>query len=286
MLNPVNWIFWIALCALYSMGTYNPVYLGGLLVALSALALSKKHPLMSYLRLGAAVSLIPLAANILLVKSGEQILFELPSKIDLLVFSLPTFFLGGPLTFESIVMASVMFLLMCDLLLAFQIFNRELTPDEMISVMPGFFTSIVMTVIIALRFVPQVLSDFNSIRDAQISRGFKLTSGGKLDNIRAKAGLVLPTLITSVERSFSLAESMASRAYTGKRTRYKGVTWSSEDLIYLALFTSSIVLTIYLNLSGALQYWPYEQLTVPYIEPLAVIPLLVVASPMLKWKKQ
>ena len=75
--------------------------------------------------------------------------------------------------------------------------------------MPGYMPGASLAVSIALRFIPTVVRDNASIRDAQAARGVRLNYGSTRDRVLNQAATLVPTVITSLERGFNLAESMA-----------------------------------------------------------------------------
>jgi energy-coupling factor transporter transmembrane protein EcfT len=281
MPNTLTWVLWLALAFTYSMITYHPLYLTLLFITLSILTLKKQQPLKTYVKLGLLVSIIPLTVNFFLVHSGDTVILRIPRHIPLSGFMLPTLFLAGPITLESVSMGVLMALLLVDMLTAFQLFNSQTTADELINIMPSSFTGISMTALISLRFIPTVTNDFQSIRDAQLSKGYRFTSGAIIERMRNNVSLLVPTLITSLERGFNLSESMAARAYSRRRTRYKTVKWHMEDKIMSAAYIASIPLLIYLKYEGSLYFWPYDSLQLPPLNLLALIPMIALALPVL-----
>ena len=75
---------------------------------------------------------------------------------------------------------------------------------------------------IALRFVPVIVGELESIAKAQASRGADFGSGrgGPIAKARAYLPLFVPVTIRALERAELLAEAMEARGYTGEgRTR-------------------------------------------------------------------
>jgi len=194
----------------------------------------------------------------------------------------PTLFLGGNITLESVGIGLIMALLLVDMIMAFQLFNSHVSADSLISVMPKSFTSISMTGLIALRFVPVVLQDFNSIKEAQLSRGFKFNTGSHIKRIKNNLGLILPTLVTSLERGFNISESMASRGYTGNRTRFNSITWNRIDILIFTSCLIGLLISFYLSFNDSLSYWPYDSISLPELSYLAFVPPLILLLPLMK----
>jgi energy-coupling factor transport system permease protein len=75
---------------------------------------------------------------------------------------------------------------------------------------------------IALRFVPIIVGELESIAKAQASRGADFGSGrgGPIAKARAYLPLFVPVTVRALERAELLAEAMEARGYTGEgRTR-------------------------------------------------------------------
>ena len=72
----------------------------------------------------------------------------------------------------------------------------------------------------AVRFVPVLAEEAQTIMDAQKARGLELEKGGLLKRIRNYVPVLIPLIVSAIRRSLELAEAMESRAWgaTKKRT--------------------------------------------------------------------
>ena len=72
----------------------------------------------------------------------------------------------------------------------------------------------------AVRFVPVLAEEAQTIMDAQKARGLELEKGGLLKKIRNYIPVLIPLIVSAIRRSLELAEAMESRAWgaTKKRT--------------------------------------------------------------------
>ncbi|MFC2162567.1 energy-coupling factor transporter transmembrane component T [Candidatus Altiarchaeota archaeon] len=280
MANAYNWMLWILLALLYTMLTYNPLYLGVMLSCLILFALARGRPLSSYLKLVVIVSVLPLFLNVFLVHTGDNVIYKIPKTVDVASYSVRLLFLSGNITAESVCMGLVMFLLLADMIVAFQLFNCETTPDDLISVFPSYLASVSMTVIISLRFIPQILSDYDSIRQAQVAKGYRFDSARLTERIRNSSGLLVPTLVTSLERGFKLSESMACRGYDRERTRYVKIGWSRADILLAGIMCLAIAWIVAIKMSGQLYFWPYESMDIGPLMLWAFLPQLALLSPL------
>ena len=89
--------------------------------------------------------------------------------------------------------------------------------------------------ITAIRFVPVLADEAQTIMDAQRSRGLELDKGNFLKRIRNYIPILLPLIINSIRRSLELAEAMESRAFgaTEHRTNLYELSLTRTDLAVL-----------------------------------------------------
>src|SRR4030042_6894082 len=72
----------------------------------------------------------------------------------------------------------------------------------------------------AVRFVPVLAEEAQTIMDAQKARGLELEKGNFMKRIRNYVPVLIPLIVSAIRRSLELAEAMESRAWgaTKKRT--------------------------------------------------------------------
>lgn len=281
--NTYVWIAWLTTTIITGVLTYNPIYLTALFITLIAIAASYNLDYKRYLKLGVISGILPLALNVLFVHRGVAVLIQIPAKFEVLSINLPLVLLSGPITLESLIFGLVMALLLIDMLLAFGIFSSIVNPDSLLRITPKLFFNSSLLTSIALRFTPVISDDMNSIKDAQRARGLNLSKGNFVSRIIKHKALIVPAMVSSLERSFNLAESMASRAYNKNRTKYLTETWRIQDYLAIFLLALSFCFLLWSKVNGLLAYWPYQLLT-PTLSSLPVIAVIMLTSPMLeKW---
>jgi energy-coupling factor transport system permease protein len=126
-------------------------------------------------------------------------------------------------------------------------------------------------------FAPQTIAALRSISEARRLRG-------RRSGWRAAPGLLLPLLLTSLERALQYGESLDARGYgSRRRSRYRIPPWHLADLLVAAASAASVVLTILLPVTG---YNPYQEIlpALPGVNGFAtvlllVLPAILVASP-------
>lgn len=100
-----------------------------------------------------------------------------------------------------------------------------------------------MMISIALRFVPILLIEAETIMQAQRSRGTAFNRGGLIKRMKALLPLFIPLLATALRRAEELAMAMDARCYRGgsHRTRMNKFTVNKGDYL---LMTSSLLFFI------------------------------------------
>src|SRR5881296_2669978 len=83
----------------------------------------------------------------------------------------------------------------------------------------GFPNALSFTFTTAVRLVPTLAVDAQTVVDAQRSRGLELDRGNLLRRIRNYIPILIPLLLIAIRRSLELAEALESRGFPGKEGR-------------------------------------------------------------------
>ncbi len=102
----------------------------------------------------------------------------------------------------------------------------------------------------AVRFVPVLAEEAQTIMDAQKARGLELEKGGFLKRIRNYVPVLIPLIVSAIRRSLELAEAMESRAWgaTKKRTNLYALRLHRGDFALLAITIGVLVVSVYVRL--------------------------------------
>jgi len=102
---------------------------------------------------------------------------------------------------------------------------------------------------LSLRFVPILLQEADTIRDAQLSRGLLLETN-ILQKIKNIVPMIIPLFVSSIRRAEELAVAMDARSYTGGegRTHYKTYTFTGNDFKTLAVSCSVFGVVLFFDL--------------------------------------
>jgi len=157
---------------------------------------------------------------------------------------------GNVLTVVNIESAVAMTLRFVVLVESFSVFFLTTSPDHLGLALeqtrvPYEFAFAFTT---AVRFVPVLAEEAQTIMDAQKARGLELEKGGFLKRIRNYIPILIPLIVSAIRRSLELAEAMESRAWgaTKKRTNLYELKLHRGDFILLAISFLILIASIYL----------------------------------------
>ena len=108
----------------------------------------------------------------------------------------------------------------------------------------------------AVRFVPVLAEEAQTIMDAQKSRGLELEKGNFLKRIRNYIPILIPLIVSAIRRSLELAEAMESRAWgaSQKRTNLYVLKLRKNDVALVAIAIGMLALAIYVVLYIKIPY--------------------------------
>jgi len=125
----------------------------------------------------------------------------------------------------------------------------------------GFPYTICYSVAIALRYIPDVQSDFNRIKNAQEARGIEMSGKANIfSRLKNMSAILFPLIFTSMERIDSISSAMELRGFgkNKKRTWYSGKKLASIDILIIAgifvLSAAALLITYY---DGSRFYNPF-----------------------------
>ncbi len=103
-----------------------------------------------------------------------------------------------------------------------------------------------MLTTIALRFIPTLLEEAETIIKAQKSRGAPFASPKKMVRLKASLAVLIPLVVGSLQRATDLATAMECRCYTGgpHHSRTKNLHFGRRDLAALAITAAVCVLPL------------------------------------------
>lgn len=110
----------------------------------------------------------------------------------------------------------------------------------------------------AVRFVPVLADEAQTIMDAQKARGLELERGNIFKRVRNYIPILIPLIVNAIRRSLELAEAMESRGWgaSEKRTNLYKLKLKRADIILVLISVLMLVFAIYIWL-----YVPIPSLT-------------------------
>ena len=225
MFDARAWLLWALTTLVAASSTRNPLYIF-LLLLIAMVVGSTCAPgrgwlaALSPLRFAAVA--VPLAAlfNGLTAHLGDTALFQLPDWLPLL---------GGPVTLESLVFGATNGLTLTAIFGGFAVFNQVTPVRDLVQLTPRAFHEAGVVLSIALTFIPQTTRSLHRIREAQAVRGHRLRG------LRDWLPIVVPLLVSGLERSMGLAEAMVARGYGAVSDR--GNPLRTQGLLALGLLS-------------------------------------------------
>lgn len=163
-----------------------------------------------------------------------SILFSSGSHI---IFSL------GPLHVkeESVLFATSMSLRLFLAIATFAILTFTVHPDQLLRVLSKFGFRSTTSLSIATRMYPTIAADSVNIEDAMRARGVEFDEGNLIAKARAKAPVMMPLLLNSMDRSMEIAEAMEARGFgAGPRSQYFDTPLRTLDKIMMASFIIAV----------------------------------------------
>ena len=214
-----SWLAWLLAGMLGALFTRNPVYLC-IIIAASMLVHNTisgsgrlrmgtttllgqgdrdRRGLGIFLRFVVVLLVIVTVFKGFSVHTGVTVLFRLPEEWPLI---------GGPITAEGLTYAALDALSLLTVLAVFTAFTAGADYYALLRSVPAFMHQVGLITSIAITFVPQTITRFTEIREAQALRGHRVRRVGDLIPI------IIPLLAGGMERSMNLAEAMEARGFS------------------------------------------------------------------------
>jgi energy-coupling factor transport system permease protein len=202
------------------------------------------------------------AVNGLLSHTGATVVVTLPSWLPLV---------GGQVTAEGFASGGSIALGLVTAVTATASLSMVIEPADLVDALPGLLHHVGAALGAALNLVPATAASVVAVRDAQRLRGWRPRG------VRAMVDLAVPVLLSAIDRSVQLAESMEARAFgDGNRTSLAGER--STGLIVVAVAAAAAAgLAAFARASGVAAWYPYPLPTVPSAAPLALAPAVLIS---------
>ncbi|MCL6610352.1 MAG: energy-coupling factor transporter transmembrane protein EcfT [Peptococcaceae bacterium] len=269
-LHPLAAFVYLGTLLVLALAFANPLYLLGILLVV-ALAVREADGLEAwegYLKIALFMMVPVMIINPLVVHAGKTVLWEGPR--------IPVF---GRLTvsLEAVCYGAAMSVRLLDIISVFCLYNLIVHPDRALNLFSRFAGRSVLVVSLAARMFPVMVRELERIRGVQQMRGVDFNSGSARERIKKYSSLINILLLSSLEGSLEIAESMQARAYgSGPRTCYSRNPWRPRDALCLSASACALVAGIWGLLNGFGGYTFYPQLDCLISGPGTVAVLLIV----------
>ena len=260
--HPLAWCAWATAALAAAFIDRNP-YLQALLllVVINLLVLHGGRRRIISWKFGLALALVPVLFSAALSRFGQHVLFTVPA------FPI----VGGHWTLDAVAFGASTGLALLLTVAVFGVLQTTVRTADLVAILPGPLYRAGTTVAMALAFAPKTVASFHSIREARQLRGQRA-------GWRAAPELILPLPLTALERALQYGESLDARGFgSGRRSRYRPLHWSGQDVLVVVASLAAIVATVWL---APIPYNPYLDLApvVPGPESLLAVGLLAVPA--------
>jgi energy-coupling factor transport system permease protein len=266
---------WSAACLFIVLFTTNPAYKGLVLAAaIASLAagagLNRMRGLLTGVVLIAAFATL---LNFISAHLGATVLFALPASIPAL---------GGPYTLEALAAGVSGGLTVAAAIVAAAPFSLMLASHDVMDALPAALSRTGAAIAASLNLVPSVTASFVQVSEAQRLRGWRPRGP------RSWAEVIVPVVLTSVEGSIQLAESMEARGFgSGPRTALKSSPLRRSDWVLVAASAAAVITFLAARATGgAVDWYAYPALAPPPIDIASVAACLLLFVPVVTWRSR
>ena len=266
---------WSAASLFIVLFTTNPAYKALVLAAaLTALVAGAGwRRIRGWLTAVIVIAAFTTLLNFISAHLGTTVLFQLPTQIPAL---------GGPYTLEAIGFGFSAGITVAAAVLSAAPFSLLLASNEVVDALPAALSRTGTAIAASLNLVPAVATSVVQVTEAQRLRGWRPRG------LRSWSEIVIPVVLTSIEGSIQLAETMEARGFgSGPRTAARPSRMGRSDWLLVA--TSAVALALFATsraVGWAADWFPYPTLAAPAIDPRPLAACLLLLAPALLWRSQ
>lgn len=253
----------------------HPGYLLALLgsIAVMMAAADTLSYWLAYLRMAIPLVVLIVIFNVLFSGAGSTPIFPNPITFG-----------GGscylPFTWEALAYGGGMALRLLVIISSCASFFALVSPDKTLRLLSLFGQRWALTFTLTLRLVPLMLEEYHRVSEVQRCRGLEWTDGGLIKRVKSFLPASSILLLSSLERSVAMAESMYGRGFgSGPRTSYYQAAWQVKDSLAVVSLIIAGAISMGAVVMGWGEYSFYPQLSlIQWTEmwPALVIWLLLV----------
>ena len=161
---------------------------------------------------------------------------------------------------STFVFSAAMTLRFVSLMSTFSLFFMTTSPDDLGLALEQAHVpyTLSFTFTTAVRLVPTMALDAQTVIDAQRSRGLELDKGNFMKRIRNYIPILIPLIVSAIRRSIELAEALESRGF--------GASPNRQPLIVLRMKATDYLIITLTVLMFALAVYVYLYVRLPILD--------------------
>jgi energy-coupling factor transport system permease protein len=167
---------------------------------------------------------------------------------------------------STFVFSAAMTLRFISLMSTFSLFFMTTSPDDLGLALEQAHVpyTLSFTFTTAVRLVPTMALDAQTVIDAQRSRGLELDKGNFMKRIRNYIPILIPLIVSAIRRSIELAEALESRGF--------GASPNRQPLIVLRMKATDYLIITFTILMFALAVYVYLYVRLPVLNVPITMP--------------
>ncbi len=251
-LHPAALLVYLAAVVTASLLVNNPLYLLAIMagVLCCIFAAGGQRDWCGNLKYLLMMAALLFCINLLVNNMGRTILWQ--------GFSLPL--LGRvKITLEAVAFSLVMCLRLIIIYSVFAFISLVLNPDSALSLFAGILPRSTLLVSLTTKSIPYLAQRLERAAEIQQCRGISFHQGGYMKRLSSRIPLVKVVLLSSLEDSFNIGESLQARAFgQGVRTRYFTFSIKILDILVIAGAMAGIAIAAWSlrHGNGAINFFP------------------------------
>jgi len=122
----------------------------------------------------------------------------------------------------------------------------------------GVKYTIAYSVALALRYIPDVQREYQSISQAQQARGIEMSKKENLvKRLKSASAILIPLILSSMDRIEVISNAMELRGFgkEKRRTWYMGRDFRAADYVSMLACAALLGLALYLNVHNGSRFW-------------------------------
>ena len=279
-LHPYTVMAFVLAVFILSIIFSHPLHLLALLLAvgLVLLAAGSVQEWKGYIRFSLTLMIVIMLVNAIFARSGSAVLYSSPSVplIGPVKISLEALAFGVGMSLRLLIITSIFCLYTC-----------VVNPDKVTRLLGGLGHKSVLIISLSTRLFPLIVKDYRRISEIQRCRGVRLDTGKWWQRVRKMLPMASILLLSSMERSLQMAESMYARGYgSGVRTNYQRELWHPRDYLVMLMTALGLVLGLWSVFEGwsGYKYYPVlERFNFSQIASALATGIILMFPALLNW---